>query len=375
MPYQAETRIAVLIRPGLAFGREVIRGIARYARQQPHWRLHSMVPYDPVPPRRWIADGGIGHTPPDDWCGLLGEGAPRVLVGFVGPTDAARVRSDDEAIGRLGADHLIGLGLRHFVFAGEAASPRGVAFRGAMASAGQRLLAMPAELARSARLDHTPPIDGIAAWLRDAPKPLGVMAIHDVQARLVSLACRLAELRVPDDVAILGIDNDELLCELSDPPLSSIDHAMQEVGYEAAALLNRMLSGGPVEQVILPPKRVVTRRSTDVLAIDDPDVAAAVRYIRSNGARDLSIDDVADAIPAARRTLERRFAKVMGHTLLDEVLRVRVNTARNLLATTDRPLLQVAESSGFNSLKHFHEVFRRRMGDTPASFRRKHRST
>ncbi|MEM6332862.1 MAG: substrate-binding domain-containing protein [Planctomycetota bacterium] len=367
-----EVRIAVLVRPGLAFGREVIRGIARYARQQPHWRLHSMVPYDPVPPRRWIADGGIGHTPPDDWHGLLGDGAPRVLVGFTAPAEAAQVSSNDTEIARLGVDHLIGLGLRNVVFAGEADSVRGVAFQAAMQAAEQRLLLMPPDLARSAQVGHTPPIEAIAAWLREAPKPLGVMAIHDVQARLVSVACRIADLRVPDDVAILGIDNDELLCELSDPPLSSIDHAMQEVGYEAAALLNRMLNGGPVERVILPPKRVVTRRSTDVLAIDDPDVVAALRYIRTNGAQNISIDDVARSIPAARRTLERRFKKVMGHSLLDEVLRVRVNTARNLLITTDRPLPQVAESSGFNSLKHFHEVFRRRMGVTPVAFRRKH---
>ncbi|MEM6391709.1 MAG: DNA-binding transcriptional regulator [Planctomycetota bacterium] len=366
-------RIAVIIQPELAFGREVIRGIARYARQKPQWRLHSMVPYDPVPPSRWIADGGIGHTPPDDWHGLLTPDAPRVLVGFVGPVDAARVRSDDAEIGKLGADHLIEQGLRHFVFAGEADSGRGQGFRAAVEAAGHTLLPLPSRLARSVRTKYRPPVEGIADWLRQAPKPLGVMAMHDVQARFVSLACRLAQLRVPDDVAIVGVDNDELLCELSDPPLSSVDQGMLEMGYEAAALLDRMLSGGPAEKVVLSPKRVVTRQSSDTLAIDDPDVAAAIRFIRSHAAEDISINEVAQAIPAARRTLERRFTKVIGHTLLEELQRVRVRNARNLLTTTDRPLSQVAEACGFNSLKHFHEVFRRHTDSTPATFRRKHR--
>ncbi|MEO0964652.1 MAG: XylR family transcriptional regulator [Planctomycetota bacterium] len=369
-----EVRIAVLIRPELAFGREVLRGIARYARQRPAWRLHAMLPYDQALPARWIADGGIGHYPPDDWHGLLSPKACRVTVGYSGQPSPARVRSDDEGIGRLGADHLLRLGFRHFVFAGELDSDRGRGFSEAIRSAEGDLLEMPEPLARSARPQHTPALDPIAAWLSDAPKPLAVMAMHDVQARLMSQASRIAGLRVPDDVAIVGVDNDELLCDMSDPPLSSVEQGKQQIGYEAAALLDRMLDGAPAEQILLPPKRVVVRQSSDVLAIDDPDVESAVRYIRAHSAGSLTVDQIADAIPAARRTLERRFSKTMGHTILDEIIRVRVNNARDLLATTDRQLPHVAESCGFNSLKHFHEVFRRNVGTTPAAFRRLHRT-
>ncbi len=366
-----ELRIAVLVRTDLAYGRGVTRGIARYARQQKHWRLHAMIGHDTMPPPGWVADAGIGHLPPDDWNGLLAPDAPRVLIGYLAPEGAARVFADEKAIGRLGAEHLLGLGLKHLTFVGGL--ERGEGFREAVRSAGAHMVETP-EAVRSSLPEQWPALmDGFVAWLKQAPRPLGAMAMHDVQARHVSVACRLAGLRVPDEVAILGVDNDELVCELSDPPLSSVEQGLDQIGYEAAAMLARMLDGEPPRDVIVPPHSIVPRQSSDVLAVDDPDVAAAIRFIRQNAYHGITMDQVADAIPAARRTLERRFKRVMGHTLHTELVNTRVQHAKELLISTERSLEGVAEACGFNSLKHFHDVFRRLVNDTPASFRQQRR--
>jgi LacI family transcriptional regulator len=368
-----EIRIAVLVRTELAYGRGVTRGIAHYARRHPSWRLHTMVTHDPHPPRGWIADAGIGHLPPDDWYGLLRKDAPKVYVGYVAPAGAARVYADERQIGRMGAEHLIGKGLRHYCFFGD--GERGQGFAEAVREAGGDLLDVPRAIRDSMPEDWPALLSGVVEWLRAAPKPLGVMAMHDVKARNVSLACRLAGLRVPDDVAILGVDNDELLCDLSDPPLSSVEQGLQQIGYESARLVDQMLRGQPSQTVIVPPRRVVTRRSTDVLAIDDLEVAAAIRFIRNRSNENISIDDIAEAVALNRRSLERRFSRMVGRSLNAEIVNTRIRHARDMLASTDSPLHEIADSCGFNSLKHFHEMFRRHVGDTPASFRKKRRLT
>ncbi len=366
-----EIRVAVLVRTELAYGRGVTRGIAQYARRYPLWRLHAMVAYDMLPPKGWVADAGIGHLPPDDWFGLVPDTAPRVYIGYAAPPDSARVYADDHQIGRVGAEHLMRLGFRHHAFVG--AGDRAAGFTRAIEDAGCHCVEVPAAIRESQPTQWNALLETAVGWLKSAPKPLGVMAMHDLNARNVSLACRLAGLRVPDDVAILGVDNDELLCDLSDPPLSSVEQGLHQIGYEAAKLIDQMLRGQPARVVTIPPRQVVARRSTDVLAIDDPDVAAALRFIRSHSGEDISIDDIARAVALNRRSLERRFAKEMGHTLHAEIIRTRIGRACEMLATTDRTLDRVATSCGFNSLKHFHEMFKRHVEDTPAAYRRTHR--
>jgi LacI family transcriptional regulator len=371
MPTPREIRIAVLIRTELAYGRGVTRGIASYARRYPQWRLHTMSVYDMQPPRGWIADAGIGHLPPADWYGLVPEDAPRVYVGYHAPPAAARVVADEREIGRMGADHLLRLGFGHFAFVGG--GDRAEGFAQAVGEAGGHLVETPQLIRENADDDWSDLLDLSVDWLRAAPKPLGVMAMHDLKARNVSLACRLAGLRVPDDVAVLGVDNDELLCDLSDPPLSSIEQGLHQIGYESARLVDRMLHGEPPQTVTVPPRRVVTRRSTDVLAIDDLEVAAAIRFIRARSNQGISIDDIAEAVALNRRSLERRFSRLIGHSLNAEIVNTRIRRAREMLASTDSPLHEIAEACGFNSLKHFHEMFKRHVGDTPASFRKKRR--
>ncbi|MEM7576922.1 MAG: substrate-binding domain-containing protein [Planctomycetota bacterium] len=366
-----EIRLAIVIRTELAYGRGVTRGIAEYAQRYPNWRLHAMVAYDMLPPEGWVADAGIGHLPPADWHGLVPENAPRVYIGYHAPPGAARVLADERAIGATGAEHLIRLGFRNHCFIGG--MERRAGFVEVVEAANLNLLDVPEPIRGTDPTQWSEPFDVLVDWLKAAPKPLGVMAMHDINARNVSLACRLAGLRVPDDVAILGVDNDELLCDLSDPPLSSVEQGLRQIGYEAGQLIDRMLRGEPSQVITVPPRRVVPRRSTDVLAIDDPEVAEAIRFIRNRSGEDIAIDQIAEAVALNRRSLERRFAKATGHSLHTEIVQTRVGRAREMLSVTDRPLLKIAKSCGFNSLKNFHEVFKRQVGDTPAAYRRKHR--
>jgi LacI family transcriptional regulator len=190
-------------------------------------------------------------------------------------------------------------------------------------------------------------------------------------------ACRRAGVVVPDEVAVIGVDDDEPLCEVAFPGLSSVWPDHERVGYEAAAMLDRMMKGAapPAEPMYVPPRGVVTRRSSDVLAVEDRDVAIAIRVIREHAcdAGGLTTDDVAEEVSVSRSVLQRRFKQAVGRTLHAEMLRVRLARARELLAETDLPIAVVADKAGFRHQEYLGAVFRQRVGTTPAQFRQTHR--
>jgi LacI family transcriptional regulator len=202
------------------------------------------------------------------------------------------------------------------------------------------------------------------------------MACSDQCGPVLLEACRRARAAVPDEVAVIGVDNDEPLCEAADPPMSSVWPDHLGVGYAAAALLDRLMAGRaargtpPPAPVYLAPRGVVTRQSTDVLAVEDRDVAAAVRFIREHACGRLVIDDVAGHVSLSRSALQRRFKKVVGRTIHEEALRIRLDRARELLSHTDLPIALVAEKAGFTHQEYLGSVFRSRLGQTPAQFRR-----
>jgi len=208
-------------------------------------------------------------------------------------------------------------------------------------------------------------------WLLTLPPPVGLFACNDDRGRQVLEACRIAGLRVPEDVAVLGVDNDVVFCELSNPPLSSIALNAETAGYRAAELLDDMMRGSvriprkvPVEAL-----RVVTRRSTEIMAVDDIDVSAALQIIHRHKSRPLRVKDIANELAVSRRFLERRFKSVMGRTLLDEMQRVRLDHAKRLLLETAHPVATVAEMSGFGTVAYFCKFFHERTGTTPRRFR------
>jgi LacI family transcriptional regulator len=212
----------------------------------------------------------------------------------------------------------------------------------------------------------------MGAWLASLPKPLAVFAANDLWGSELVQAAREVGLHVPDDVSILGVDNEELLCEISHPPLSSIRMGAEQIGRAAVVLLQRLLDGKAVGALPIPrvpPAGVVTRQSTDVLAVEDPDVAAAIRHIRRHAVEGLSVKQMLDALAVNRRTLERRFVSVLGHTPLEEIRRVRLERAK-LLLQTDMPIYDVAARSGFATPEYLATSFLRATGMTPTAFRR-----
>jgi LacI family transcriptional regulator len=293
-----------------------------------------------------------------------------------------RVGVDHRQVGELAARHLRERGFRHFGFVGHPhhfySTEREAGFRQGLASTSHSLACYHERPARSYR--HRGRLlvlnEGLQRWLRGLSKPVGVFACHDVWALQVVEACRLTRLRVPDDVAVIGVDNDDLLCELGRPSLSSVVVPAERIGYEAAALLERLFERKrpPRKPLLIPPTGTVTRQSSDVLAGGDPDVTAAVRFIRDHGHQPISVDDVLRAVPVSRRSLERRFRALLERGLGEEIRRVNLERAKDLLATTALSIAEVAEQAGFASVHYLSRKFRKETGLTPTAYRRQVRS-
>jgi LacI family transcriptional regulator len=214
----------------------------------------------------------------------------------------------------------------------------------------------------------------VTHWLRSLPKPVAVFACNDVRGRQVLNACHNAGLRVPEEVAVLGVDNDEIVCEFADPGLSSIEPDTQTIGMQGAELLDRMMRGEKVEPGMrfVPPLCIVTRLSTDILAIGDPVVAQALGIIRENAFTGINVEELLDHLTISRATLERRFRQYLNRSPRAELIRTRLQKAQQLLRDTDVPLPLVARLSGFRTASHLSVLFKRSVGLSPGAYRKKH---
>jgi LacI family transcriptional regulator len=212
----------------------------------------------------------------------------------------------------------------------------------------------------------------MADWLAKLPKPVGLMTCNDDRAQQIIEACKIANLHVPEQIAVVGVDNDELVCELSEPPLSSVVLNAERAGYEAAELLDQLMAGEKMvgQTIWARPSRVVTRKSTDILAIEDKDVADAIRFIRENAKKAIQVDDVVRATAISRRVLEKRFRKEVGRSIFGEIKRNRTDLIARMLLETDWSVSQIALKSGFSNIDHFSRYFRQEMGIRPLAFRK-----
>jgi LacI family transcriptional regulator len=287
----------------------------------------------------------------------------------------ASVCLDEEQIAKVALEHLRSKNLTNLTTFRFDESPFAVsredAFRASAAASGARLAeGWWVDGAEPSRAHEDPP--AILSWLLGLPKPCGIFACCDSWARVVARYARVADLRVPEEVSIVGVDNDTIECELTAPPLSSVIVPWQSVGRQAAQLVRLALSGeSAARRVLIAPGHVMTRRSSDALAIEDPVVARAVRHIREHARGVLAVPSVARAVATSRRRLERRFHAVLGRTVLQEIRRVRVETAKRLLATTQHDLRQIAKLSGFTNAALLNVAFQRELGIPPGAYRRR----
>jgi len=383
--------VAVILDAARPYDRLIIGGVAHYAREHGGWSLY--VEEDPLQKlpdlRHWHGQGIIANF--DDRhvaTAIRGLRIPIVGVGGgYGWHDATSgipyIYTDNAAIGRQGAEHLLGCGFEHVAFYGYPrtttsgwSEERAAAFAQACAAAGRPCAVFTGRQGTARRWEQLQ--RELSAWIARLPKPVGVMACNDVRARHVLEACRSLGLRVPHDVAVLGVDNDEMICELTSPPLSSIDQSARRIGYEAAAVLDRLMQAAPARKrepaaargpIVIPPIGVVTRASTDTTATRDETVLAALQQLRHNPWRRPDIRAIAAEACVSRSTLETRFRNVIGRTIHAEFVRLRLAGLRRLITETDLPLKSVAIRAGFPSVQYMTTFLRRHAGLTPAQLR------
>ena len=376
-------QVALLMRINKDYDRQIIAGISQYAGDH-NWSVYlEDEPHERIPrPNQWLGDGILADLDDPDTARVVARaGLPAVGIGgYSFPSQLSfpipYVATDDVVNGRIGAEHLIQCGLKHFAFCGIPATPynswarhREQSFVDALRQAGYNCSVYRGRH-RSAR-NWEALQQGLLAWLDKQPAPLGIMCCDDPRARHVVEACRRSGRRIPEDVAVLGVDNDLLMCELSNPPLSSVQHDTLEIGLRAAELLDRLMSRRPLKSdwLVVPPKGVVARRSTDVMNSPHPTVTEALRFIRENSAAAISVAQVARHVAVSRSTLDREFRRCLGHTTHEEIQRVRLETARRLLSGTDHPLRVVARQAGYTNEQYFSLVFRRAFQMTPGQYR------
>lgn len=375
------------------------RGVARYAREH-GWHLVADMAYGGQIPRGWEGDGIItaltDRQELTDF--VLGTGVPVVDLNMVrADIPLPRVVGDHEAIGKLAAMHLLERGFEHFawyaVHENRTALERRTGFLRALNDEGMDLSHCTNLIWSHApgRKDKTPSesVDALTAdrdwtlrrdWLIDAlkplPKPLAVFTYNDYQASHVINACLHAGLSIPEEIAVVGVDNDELVCDCLPVPLSSVKHDLEGRGYQGAALLAermRQPMDAPFpEPVRIGPSGVVTRKSSDILALPDPQVARALQHIWNHFHEPLSIGEIVSATDVSRRTLEKAFRTHLKRSILEEVQRVRLQRVKELLAHSEFSMRQIAVQAGFASPQYLHQVFRKHVGTTPGDYREQH---
>jgi LacI family transcriptional regulator len=373
--------VALMIETSSIYGRRLLEGITRYLRSHRPWSIFlEQRELDSEPPRwleTWRGDGVISRWSSPNVATALREAdvAAVDLCDRRGPFGLTRITSDDRAIGIMAAEHLLERGFRSFGFCGFIGElwviRRREGFLDTLARSGCTGRVYESHWGGPGAPPWEDDQAKIGRWIASLPRPVGVMACDDVRGLHVLDACQRSGLKVPEEVAVIGVDDDALICQLCDPPLSSVIPNPERIGYEAAALLDRLMDGGraDLQERLIPPLGVTIRQSTDVLAIADEPFTSAVRYIREHACLGINVGDVLDRVPLSRSTLERRFRKYLGRSPQAEIRAVQLQRAKQLLAETDHATRRIAELVGFEHPEYFNVVFKRVFGRTPGQFR------
>jgi LacI family transcriptional regulator len=377
-------KVALLIETSNAYARELLHGVREWLRHHGPWTIS-------------LAEAGRGAAPPPWLKGWKGDGIiarieNQTIASAVAATglpavdlSAARLlpelpwlETDDRAIAHMAAEHLRERGFRHFGYCGDDRFNWSRWRRDSFAAhLGQHgLTCVNFVNPRASQKGEVTPdweseLAALMRWLRNLPKPAGVFAGYDIRGVQVLEACRRLGLMVPDEIAVLGVDNDELLCDLADPPLSSVIPDVRRTGYEAAALLDRLMRGDKVrgEGRLFTPLGVATRQSTDVVAVADRHIATAVRFVREHACNGITVADVVKQVPLSRRILETRFQKLLGRSPHEQIMSVKLDRVKRLLRETDLSLAAIADRAGFKHVEYLSVAFKRQVGVTASEYR------
>ena len=387
MPPRTRKRphVALIIETSKVYGRELLLGISHYAQLHGPWEIFASErgQADPDPPwlAGWVGDGIITRSVNLKNCRAARDrGVPVVsLRHLLDKPEFPSLFPDQDLISQRIAGHFLERGFRQFAYIGIT-GPKGwersrrEAFVRFLKLRGMTEVIVRATMADPG-LSWEREIEQIALWIKTLPLPIGIMVNFDFQGLHILDACRRAGVRVPDDVAVVSVDNDPVLCEIATPPLSSVNQNVQRIGFEAAAMLDRMMRRQKVEtkNYFFEPGQVIVRQSSDVMAVSDERIAKAVRYIRENACAGVDVNAVARAAGLSRRALEKKLLAAIGRTPLEEIQEIRLRKVRQLLLETDYTLSRVAEMSGFQYQEYLVRFFKKRTGLTPGQFRRQTR--
>jgi LacI family transcriptional regulator len=371
-------RVLVTLNAGPSWSSGILRGFMEVAHERGWVLLHYQAPADLDRLTREFSPAAVVMGP-DSLRQSVASLAPASVVAVAVDRSSEGVASacvDEDAVGALALEHLLATGLQHVTTARFDETPCAIAREHAFVARARAVGAIVpvgwgSDEAGPARRAENPA--AIVAWLLALPKPCGIFTCTDRWARIVARYIRLANLRVPEDVPLVGVDNDVVECELLAPPLSSVMIPWQELGRNAATLVQLALSGQPIrgQHLVSAPIGVLARRSSDLLAVDDVLVARAIRWIREHADRRVNVPMVARAVGGGRQRLERRFRRVLARTVVDEIRRAHVEAAKKVLQNTSLSMAEVAKRSGFTSAALLSVAFQRELGMPPGVYRRR----
>jgi LacI family transcriptional regulator len=380
-------KVALLIETSNRYGRDLLYGVRDWIQKRGEkWSVRFTEQARRAPLPGWLADwqgdGIIARVDSAQASTTLRRAKiPVVDVSADRPnSEFPRVSIDNIAVTRLALTHLKDRGLRDIAFIGDRrfiwSRQREDEFRRLMARDGKPVRIYKETTANTDRQGSDSELRGIVRWLEALPKPVGIFACYDNRALQVLEACQLAELEVPDDVAVIGVDDDEVLCHLSNPPLTSVLPNARLTGFEAAAQLSRLMHGEQFasQTHYIEPIRVVERQSTDASAVDDPKIASALRYINEHACEGIDVSDVLRAVPVSRTLFDRRFKSLLGHSPHQHILNKRIERTKNLLIDSDLSIAVIAELAGFLNASYLSTAFRRETEMTPYTYREKMRT-
>ncbi len=394
-------KVLLLIDTSREAGRKLLYGITKYSRLRGPWRFNRKSVYffeeqinrtnrsqqleEETLSRldKWGANGIIATNVNDQkkFTRLLAMGLPTIILGNYNPDKPTpgwhRIRSDSVAIGKVAAEHLLDCGFRNFAYCGYYktwwSEERGLGFLRRIEEAGFEVSFFKPPRSQLKRIWENEQTF-MADWLKSLPKPLSIMACNDDRGQNILEACQIADLNVPDEVAVIGVDNDILVCEVSEPPLSSIPLNNERAGYEGAALLAKLMAGQKLahQEIVVQPTIAVIRESTDSLAIEDSDIAKAVRFIRQHATELIQVSDVVNVVPMSRRSLQSNFRRLLGRSVFEEIKRVHVDKCTRMLVETNMSISQIAAALGHTGFENMNRYFRSVKGMSPTAYRKKY---
>ncbi|PXX22832.1 XylR family transcriptional regulator [Arenibacter sp. ARW7G5Y1] len=374
-------RVALLLETSNEYSRGIIKGIYGYIKERDQWDVHlgeySRGEPNPEWLLSWKGDGIIARIENMAIAELVKNcNLPTIDMSSANLVPGIPwVETDDNFIAKMALDHLIECGFKNFGYVGTGfnwSEWRAKHFIDMLKIKGIHCYSH--NFAINQKINLIEEQKNMESWLTTLPKPIGIFSAYDQLGRLIIDASHKAGFLVPEEVAVIGVDNDPLICELCSPSLTSVIPDTYKTGYTAARLLDKLMKGQKDVQItnFIAPLGIEKRRSTDSMAIEDPHISKAMHYIYEHAnTGTFDINDILNFVPMTRRVFEKRFLTFVGRTPYKELQRIRVNRLKELLGQTDLSLLDIAEKSGFDHVSYMSYLFKRETGITPMAYRKK----